>query len=147
MYVTLGEAAKLTGKSKTSILRAIKDGRLSYAEKNEHSYKIDTAELFRVYPAVSDSNSPKSNGTNQQIGTESNTVTLIEVTALRERLQAVTEQLRQSKEYCEDLKHERDRWQQQADYWRQQATGLLEDKRSYSRNPLRSLFGRKAVTS
>lgn len=146
MYVTLGEAAKLTGKSKTSILRAIKDGRLSYAEKNEHSYKIDPAELFRVYPAVADSNPPKSNGTNQQIGTESNAVTLTEVTALRERLQAVTEQLRQSKEYYEDLKHERDRWQQQADYWRQQATGLLEDKRSYSRNPLRLLFGRKAVT-
>lgn len=146
MYVTLGEAAKLTGKSKTSILRAIKNGRLSYAEKNEHSYKIDPAELFRVYPAVSNSNHPKSNSTSQQIGTESNPVTLIEVTALRERLEAVTEQLRQSKEYCQDLKNERDRWQQQADHWRQQATGLLEDKRLHSRNPLRLLFSKRAVT-
>lgn len=146
MYVTLGEAAKLTGKSKTSILRAIKDGRLSYAEKNEHSYKIDPAELFRVYPPVADSNLTKSNGTVQVNGTESNPITLIEVTALRERLQAVTEQLHQSKEHNADLKQERDRWQQQADYWRQQATGLLEDKQLRSRNPLRLLFGRKAVT-
>lgn len=146
MYVTLGEAAKLTGKSKTSILRAIKDGRLSYAEKNEHSYKIDPAEIFRVYPPVANNNSLKANAVNTQSGTESNPVTLIEVTALRERLEAVTEQLRQSKEYCQDLKNERDRWQQQADHWRQQATGLLEDKRLYSRNPLRLLFGKKTVT-
>jgi len=50
IYLTLGEAAKQTGKSKTALSLAIKEGRLSVAEKTERGYKIDPAELFRVYP-------------------------------------------------------------------------------------------------
>lgn len=50
MY-TLGTAAKATGKSKSTILRAIRDGKLS-ASKNVHGvYQIKPAELHRVYPA------------------------------------------------------------------------------------------------
>ena len=48
---TLGTAAKATGKSKSTILRAIRDGKLS-ASKNVHgAYQIEPAELHRVYPA------------------------------------------------------------------------------------------------
>ena len=48
---TLGTAAKATGKSKSTILRAIRDGKLS-ASKNVHGvYQIEPAELHRVYPA------------------------------------------------------------------------------------------------
>lgn len=48
---TLGTAAKATGKSKSTILRAIKSGRMS-ATKNAaklNEYNIDPAELFRVF--------------------------------------------------------------------------------------------------
>lgn len=49
-YLTLGEAEKEVGVTKSTISRAIKDGRLS-ANRNEHGhYQIDPAELFRVYP-------------------------------------------------------------------------------------------------
>jgi hypothetical protein len=51
MSYTLGTAAQATGKSRATIQRAIKNGKVS-ANKNEHGhYEIDVAELLRVYPA------------------------------------------------------------------------------------------------
>ena len=58
--LTLGEAARLTDKSKSTITRAIKGGRLSAERRDDGSYSIDPAELSRVYrvrpPAVVASN-------------------------------------------------------------------------------------------
>jgi len=48
MRYTLGTAAKATGTSKSSILRAIKSGRLSYIEKDDRLH-IEASELFRVF--------------------------------------------------------------------------------------------------
>jgi hypothetical protein len=51
---TLGTAAKATGLNKSTVLRAIKSGKVS-AAKNEHGeWQIDPAELHRVYPPVAD---------------------------------------------------------------------------------------------
>ena len=48
-YLTLGKASRETGLHKTTIARAIEEGRLS-AGRNEHGhYQIDPAELFRVF--------------------------------------------------------------------------------------------------
>ena len=50
MKLSLSQAAKETGKDKSTIRRAIDKGKLS-AEKNVHGhYEVDPAELFRVYP-------------------------------------------------------------------------------------------------
>ena len=50
IFLTLGEAEKEVGVTKSTISRAIKDGRMS-ANRNENGhYQIDPAELFRVYP-------------------------------------------------------------------------------------------------
>lgn len=52
MY-SMAQAAKAVGKSKSTILRAIKSGKLS-ANKNAHEqYEISPSELHRVYPAAS----------------------------------------------------------------------------------------------
>jgi len=52
-YLTLGEAAKRTGKSKTTIHNAVKNGKVSgRKDPTTNSYQIDPAELFRVYPMV-----------------------------------------------------------------------------------------------
>jgi hypothetical protein len=51
MY-TLGAAARATGKSKATISRAIKAGRLSAARDDDGGYAIDPSELHRVYPAT-----------------------------------------------------------------------------------------------
>ena len=54
MSYTLSEAAKATGKSKMTLLRAIKNGRMSARRKDDNSYEIDPAELHRVFPPVSE---------------------------------------------------------------------------------------------
>ena len=50
MYLTLGKAAREAGVAKSTISKALASGKLSYREKNSDGYKIDPAELFRVYP-------------------------------------------------------------------------------------------------
>ena len=50
MSYTLGTASKATGKSKATILRAIRNGKLS-AEKDANGvWRIEPSELHRVYP-------------------------------------------------------------------------------------------------
>ena len=48
--LTLGQAARLTGRGKTTLARAIKAGRLSATRSETGSYSIDAAELARVFP-------------------------------------------------------------------------------------------------
>jgi hypothetical protein len=48
MY-TLGQAAKAVGRSKTTLGRAIKSGRISAVRAEDGSYMIDPAELGRVF--------------------------------------------------------------------------------------------------
>jgi Helix-turn-helix domain len=52
MAYTLREAARATGKSKPAISKAIKSGRLSGSRADDGSYRIDPAELERVYPVT-----------------------------------------------------------------------------------------------
>ncbi len=53
MYLSLGQAAKEAGVAKSTISKALSSGKLSYAEKGTAGYKIDPAELFRVFPRTS----------------------------------------------------------------------------------------------
>ena len=50
--LTLGEAAKITGKSKPTISKAVKDGKIS-GQKIDGVYQIEVSELTRVFPAKS----------------------------------------------------------------------------------------------
>lgn len=52
VLLTLRQAAELTGKSKSTLTRAIKSGRLSASRDAEGMYAIDPAELARAYPFV-----------------------------------------------------------------------------------------------
>lgn len=48
-YISITEAAKVTGKSRPTIYRHIKEGRLSTAATHSGEQQIDTSELLRVY--------------------------------------------------------------------------------------------------
>ena len=50
MALSLIQSAALTGRSKSTIHRAIKTGKLSATRNDDGSYSIDPAELFRAYP-------------------------------------------------------------------------------------------------
>ena len=117
MVYTLGEAAKVTGKSKSTISKAIKSGRISAQKGDTGAFEIDPSELHRVYPTTVEgeqAKSPKSPEVN------SNDDGLIR--ELQARLEATQERLIDKETIISDLREDRDRW-------RQQATALLEDKR------------------
>jgi hypothetical protein len=59
MFYTLGTGAKAAGTSKASIWRAIKSGRISATREADGSFRIDPAELHRVFPAVSRAETPE----------------------------------------------------------------------------------------
>ena len=52
--LSLAQAAKTAGKSKPTLLRAIKSGKLSASRTASGAYEIDPAELARVFPFAGD---------------------------------------------------------------------------------------------
>ena len=107
--LSLSQAAKLTGKSKSTINRAIKTGKLSAARNEDGSYSIDPAELARAF----DIDPPE--GAKRRDAEPDGT-------RLLERIAALEAMLNREREISADLKEDRDRW-------RQQATALLTDQR------------------
>lgn len=106
IFLTLNQAAKETGRSKSTIFKALSSGKLSYVEKTTAGYKIDPAELFRVFPM--DSNTNTENTINEQSRTTENT---LENDFLKRENALLREQIERERE--------------QADHWRKQATMLL----------------------
>jgi len=112
MRYTLGEAAKATGKSKTTLHRAIKSGKISVDRLNNSSYSIDPAELHRVFPLVT----PET-GTEQLRGNDAEQGDLTPETL---QLQLDTERKERERERqlmqetIADLREDRDKWRQQA---------------------------------
>jgi hypothetical protein len=117
MVYTLGEAAKATGKSKATISKAIKSGRISAKKDETGTFNIDPSELHRVYPPTV---STKQNETpvNSSIKTENDGT----IRELQARLEAAHERLSDRDGVISDLREDRDKW-------RQQATTLLADQR------------------
>jgi hypothetical protein len=117
MVYTLGEAAKATGKSKATISKAIKSGRISAKKDETGTFNIDPSELHRVYPPTVSS---KQNETpvNFSIKTENDGT----IRELQARLEAAHERLSDRDGVISDLREDRDKW-------RQQATTLLADQR------------------
>jgi hypothetical protein len=95
-----GEAAKQVGRTRQSLMKAIRDGRLSATRDAEGRWQIDPAELFRVYPPAQPTPAADS-------------------AANTDSLQA---QIALLKDVIEDLRQDRDRW-------REQATRLLPPSR------------------
>lgn len=117
MSYTLGEAAKAAGKSKPTIQRAIKSGKISATRKDNGSYEIDPSELHRVFPAL-----PVASN---ETGTMKQSVPPDETEALQVKIEAKDTEISLLKERIEELQSDRDEWREQA----KTATRLLEDHR------------------
>lgn len=110
--LSLSQAAKTAGKSKSTINRAIKTGKLSATRHQDGTYSIAASELFRAFPIGTPNGSdcattqPKEppHGTTDE--------------ADKIRISALEEALQRERELNEDLRADRD-------HWRQQATALL----------------------
>lgn len=117
MVYTLGDAAKATGKSKATISKAIKSGRISAIKDETGTFQIDPAELHRVYPPTV-SGEQKETPEKTPDGKETSGL----VRELQARLEAANERLADKDGIISDLREDRDKW-------RQQATALLTDSR------------------
>lgn len=118
MVYTLGAAAKASGKSKATISKAIKSGRLSAIKDETGVYRIEPAELNRVYPITVDGNRDRTPRTPEETPDKGPSVKELQV-----RLEAAHERLADKEAMIADLREDRDRW-------RQQATALLADQRA-----------------
>ena len=117
MSYTLGGAAIACGKSKSTISKAIKAGKIS-AEKNDHgTFEIEASELHRVYPPAP---FPIEQNTIETVEYEQNATP--KNTSNIEVLQA---KLNMANERIEELKQDKDKLEIDKEQWRQQATNLL----------------------
>jgi hypothetical protein len=121
MKLTLGQAAKECGKSKSTISNAIKSGKLSVLGQTSAGYEIDPAELFRVFPKRSKQNEldnrepPLNTSVITEMATELGRAKA-ERDALQEQINLLREMLTKSEAH--------------ADEWRKQAQTLaLTDQR------------------
>jgi len=106
MIYTLGEAAKATGKSKTTVQRAITKGSIS-ASKNENGrYSIDASELHRVFPMVSTDTVAQ--------GSQVDTSRPPDETPLQVKIEALEAMLEREREALTEMRSDRDAWKQQA---------------------------------
>lgn len=139
---TLGQAAKATGKNKTTILRAVKDGRISAGRDEANQYVIEPAELFRVFPAVAEEGvaqpaattptAPLRNDAEQPVATAVTGYRL-----LAEELRRQLDEARQERERergahqvaMDDLRRRLDTSEEERRRKDQQLTALLTDQR------------------
>jgi hypothetical protein len=103
MAYTLGEAAKAVNKSKATISKAIKSGKITAIRNEDGSFTIEAVELHRVYP-VNTQPTVEGEQSSTPISTGVNSSELIE---LRVKLEAAQQRI-------SDLEEDRDAWRQQA---------------------------------
>ena len=130
MALTLNQAAKTCGRSKSTLLEAIRSGRMSAPKDDRGRYAIDPAELHRAFPFQSQDRSPDRSPEPQptSLGNHSEPAD----PALKREIELLREMLGKAEANA-------DHWRALAE--RQQA--LLEDKRPKKpRSFLQRLLGR-----
>ncbi len=91
MSLSASQAATAVGKSVPTITRAIKNGKLSAEKLEKGGYKIDPAELFRVWPAITNESAQNPNILGHETPNESS-VLQGEVEALRQQIATIEEE-------------------------------------------------------
>jgi hypothetical protein len=99
---SLKQAADAVGRGKPAILKAIKNGRISAQKDDNGQWRIDPAELYRVYPVTTTGNGSDTTTGERQETTKETVGVGAEVAVLRERLA-------EKDELIADLRTERDR--------------------------------------
>ena len=140
MSYTLGEAAKATGKSKPTIQRAIKSGKISAIKKDNGSYSIEPSELHRIYP-VKQSDSIDDTIVKHNVTPNENTGLQAELDAMRQKLENANLERERERELMGqqiDLYRER---LERADKDKDQLTALLTNQDKVT-SPRKSFWGK-----
>jgi len=110
-------AAELTGRSKSTIQRAMNVGKLSYETDLNGRRVVDVSELDRAFGLI-----PQGVGAgavaavkNESVEAEIKRATdLMEIERMKMRIKMLEDQLDLTKDQLEDTKSQRDQWQKQA---------------------------------
>lgn len=114
MKYSLFDAAKATGKNKTTIQRAIKNGKISAIKGDSGAYEIDPAELHRVFPPATAQRHKVNDAQQSAVALETNALARIselekELAVAQSRSISLEEQRQQMSETIEDLRGRLDR--------------------------------------
>ena len=108
-------AADLTGKSKSTIQRAMNSGKLSYEMDANKRRIIDVSELERVFGLVPQGGETQAAPSESSVEAElKKAADLIEMERMKMKIKALEDQLETAQDLIEDLKAQRDQWQKQA---------------------------------
>lgn len=117
-------AAVLTGRSKSTIQRAMNSGKLSYEIDQNDRRVIDVSELERVFgikqqslsipaqPAAA--SAPMAAGITPQAAPSVSVDMAVERENMRMQIKMLEQQLHTAQEHIDDLKDQRDKWEKQA---------------------------------
>jgi excisionase family DNA binding protein len=125
------QAAKAVGKSVPTITRAIKSGKLSANKIDGGGYEIDPSELFRVWKAVTNSNSAT------QLMLERETPR--EDSVLRAKLEVMDGRLNDAQATIQDL---RDRLDAESAERRSLTAQITDQRQNTSEPPRRGFWAR-----
>lgn len=107
-------AAELTGRSKSTVQRAMNSGKLSFELDQNGRRVIDVSELERVFGLKGENNGNAGNAAASVEKELEKASTLLEMERLKMRVQMLEKQLEVAEEQIDDLKAQRDQWQKQA---------------------------------
>lgn len=134
--LTPKEAAERVGKSKATILRHIKDGRLSASRDDLRNYHIDPSELARVYggdavePPHEADHEARRGGADDAVEAPSvsieNSILRVKLEAAEQALEERDRELRHREETISDLRDRLDREGEE----RRKLTAMLTDQRT-----------------
>jgi hypothetical protein len=108
MSYTLASAAAACGVNKSTILRAIKSGKISGTKDEHGEWHVEPAELHRVYPPVADAVAGIDALPRYAMGDAA------ALTTVQQRAELAEERLSELKTILEDLRCDRDAWRDQA---------------------------------
>ena len=119
MGITLKEASERVGVTRQTLMKAIKNGRISAEKSEKGEWRVEPIELFRVWPPVNGVQQPI-----QPILTDGDTITL----------QAENRLLRAQ---LDEIREERNAWREQA-----QRLALTDQRQTAQRGLWSRLRGR-----
>lgn len=111
--VGVQRATELTGKSKSTIQRAMKNGKVSY-EMDGTRKLIDVSELERVYGMVETAEAKKADAEPSYETELQKARHTLEIDRLELKIKMLEDQLDNATSQIDDIKSQRDSWQKQA---------------------------------
>lgn len=103
--IGIAEAAKLVGRDRKSLYRAIKEGRLSATQSASGARQVDTSELIRVYGDLRDIGDSGATSTLLQVETSTETDKITRLALLEMENKLLRERLLEKDQHIEDMRN------------------------------------------